>query len=588
MTILWVLSIWAVTQQNAVGQKYLDSYVGCAWDARHRDMKKYYGSGNTIQSCRIKAAKGGYKFFGLQVGHECFAGNTYGSKGFPGADSYCWGGKKGKEKSEERMQQHGSNWMNAVYMTKEQWFTVKKDKSMVRKGTVVGCYWDDRKREYKAKFKNAKKKLVTSTTVNSVQECGKLAVANKMNFFAIQVGKQCFMSKKMFNRYPRYPATFGQNACVKSKPKKVSKQWGNFGGAAWTNAIYFAKPSLYYPAAFWDTIGGDDTIRLVWANAYCLNVQFARYVKGAKIILYHCVNGKAETSANMKWVVTGGKIKVKASPTWCITLPKLAKNQQLVLDKCGAKKAIQDVQMYDDQTVRFKKKMSLGFNVRGGIGSGDKINNRPLQSYPVSSANNEAFLIRAAAPPTPKPTPKPTPAPPLTGLKKAKGWSIAKGKCTIDISSGTPCAVTPNYPKPYSADHSCLVKMTKTKAVKAAKFVTEKYFDVVAVGRVKMHGAHKTKPTFVLAKGVDAIHWTSDFYLEGQGWKLCKTKKPSLKLPGMKKKKRKKGKKSSRKKKNSRKKSGSIKTRRRRWKPNLLRRRRRARRRHTRRRRWRR
>merc|ERR1719410_3276515 len=108
--------------------------------------------------------------------------------------------------------------------------------------------------------------------------------------------------------------------------------------------------------------------------------------------------------------------------------------------------------------------------------------------------------------------------------------------------------------------------MTKTKAVKAAKFVTEKYFDVVAVGRVKMHGAHKTKPTFVLAKGVDAIHWTSDFYLEGQGWKLCKTKKPSLKLPGMKKK-------------NSRKKSGSIKTRRRRWKPNLLRRRRRARRR---------
>jgi len=530
MTTTRLLVLLTVTQIT-VGQNFLDSYLGCAWDAYHRDMKKYYGGGNSIQSCRIKAAKGGYKFFGLQVGHECFAGNAYGSKGFPGADWMCFGGKKIHEKSPERMQQHGSNWMNAVYLTKEQWFTVKKDKSMVRKGTVVGCYWDDRKREYKTKFKNAKNKLVPITTVNSVEECGNLAVANKMNFFAIQVGSQCFMSKKMFNRYPQYPATYGMNACAKSKPKKLSKKWGNFGGSAWTNAIYFAKPSLYYPAAYWDTIGGDDTIRLLWANAYCLNVQGARYFKGAKIILYHCVNGKGQTSANMKWVVTGGKIKVKASPTWCITLPKLAKNYQLVLDKCGAKKTIQDVQMYDDQTVRFKKKMSLGLNARGGIGGGDKLNNRALQSYPVTSANNEAFLIRAAAPPTPKPTPVPTPAPPLTGLKKAKGWSIVKGRCTIDITTGTPCAVSPNYPKQYPAEQSCLVKMKKTKAVKAEKFVTEKYFDVVSIGRIKMDGSLKKKRTVVLPKKVDSIKWTADFYLAGKGWKLCKTKKTKFEIP---------------------------------------------------------
>merc|ERR1719336_2249778 len=143
--------------------------------------------------------------------------------------------------------------------------------------------------------------------------------------------------------------------------------------------------------------------------------------------------------------------------------------------------------------------MEYGFNVFGGIAKGD-IANRYIKTYKVSAANNEAFTIRSKAPPTPKPTPVPTPAPPLTGLKKAKGWSIVKGRCTIDITTGTPCAVSPNYPKQYPAEQSCLVKMKKTKAVKAEKFVTEKYFDVVSIGRIKMDGSLKKKRTVVLPK----------------------------------------------------------------------------------------
>jgi len=256
------------------------------------------------------------------------------------------------------------------------------------------------------------------------------------------------------------------------------------------------------------------------------------------------VNKKGHTSDNMKFEATKGKIRSKASPTWCITLTKPAHQILLVLDKCGAKKVLQDVQLFDDMTIRFTKKMALGFNVNGGIGGGDKINNRNIVSYKVTADNNEAWVIRSSVPPTPKPTPKPTPVPPLSGLKKSRGWDVVKGYkkgkgCTIDISSGVPCAVSPNYPKKYPAEQSCLVKMKKTPAVKAVKFVTEKYFDVVSIGRLNVHGAMKKTRTIVLPKKIDSIKWTADFYLAGKGWKLCKAKKPSLKIPGGKKKKRK-------------------------------------------------
>lgn len=554
MTNNWAFFIFAVTQQIVLGQQVLDSYLGCAWDARHRDMKQHYRRRHTIASCRKAAAKGKFKYFGLQVGHECYAGNTYGSKGYPGADAYCFGGKKPNEPSRERMQQHGSNWINAVYTTKEQWFTLKKDKSMRRKGTFVGCYWDDSSRQLRDKFKVGKKKKKL-TTVSSVEECGKLAVANKMKTFSMQVGTECMMSKKLLARHQRYPATFAIRTCAKSKPKKASKKWGNFGGSNWVNAIYYAKPSLYYPAAYWDAIGGDDTIRPAWASSYCLDVHSAKYKKGQAIVLYHCVDadGKGTVRHNRQFLVTGGKIKCKASPTFCITLPKAKAvgKVPLVLDKCGAKNVVQDIDLFDDMTIRFRKALAIGFNVHGGISGGDGIKGRKLYSYKVDASNNENWLIRASAPPTPKPTPRPTPAPPLSRLKKAKGWAVVKGYqkgkgCTIDISSGVPCAVSPNYPKKYSSENSCLVKMKKTAAVKVDKFITEKYFDTVSIGSIKMDGAMKKKRTIVLPKRVDSIKWISDFYLEGQGWKICKTKKPSLKLPGPKKKKKKKGGKRSR------------------------------------------
>jgi len=173
-------------------------------------------------------------------------------------------------------------------------------------------------------------------------------------------------------------------------------------------------------------------------------------------------------------------------------------------------------------TIRFLDGIEFGFNVWGGIsnGVGDGINLRQIKTYKV------------LAPPTPKPTPAPTPAPKRTGLKKAMGWSIKNGDCTIDISSGVPCAVSPNYPKMYPDDDSCTIKMTKTKTVKPEVFITEKFFDQLKIGGVKMDGQLKAKARIDLKKGVDAIEWSSDFYLAGKGWKICKTNKKQPPTPG--------------------------------------------------------
>jgi len=252
---------------------------------------------------------------------------------------------------------------------------------------------------------------------------------------------------------------------------------------------------------------------------------------------YPCVNSKGQVGDNMKFDVVDGLIKSKKDPKLCISFKgkKMEGSKQITLEKCGAKETFQKIQMFDDMTIRFTGKEEFGFNVFLGIG-GDPAN-RLLKTYKVTASNNEAFLFRTPVPPTPKPTPAPTPSPPKTGLSKALGWSITKGKCTIDITSGVPCAVTPNFPQKYSDDQSCTVKMTKTEAVVPEVFITEKFFDEVKIGDVTLSGQLKKVPSMPLKKGADTIEWTSDFYLAGKGWKICKTTKKKPPMPGKKKKK---------------------------------------------------
>jgi len=158
-------------------------------------------------------------------------------------------------------------------------------------------------------------------------------------------GNECRMSKNMFNHYNIYPPTFGNSACLKNKPHKVSKKWGNYAGGGWINAIYYTKPSLYYPGAYWQSPAGDNTIRLAWANAYCLNIEWAKYQAGSKIMAFRCANANGHVDGNMKFVVQGGLIKSKKDPTLCISYKgkKMETSKYITLEKCGAKETFQKI-----------------------------------------------------------------------------------------------------------------------------------------------------------------------------------------------------------------------------------------------------
>jgi len=124
-----------------------------------------------------------------------------------------------------------------------------KKKAMAAKGHFLGCYWDNCDRAYDDDFKDAKNKKVEVTYVD-VLKTAKLAEKNKMPYFALQAGRECRMMKKRFNTYYKYPPVLGNSTCAKNAPKKASKDWANFGGAGWTNAICYTKKSPYYPGAF--------------------------------------------------------------------------------------------------------------------------------------------------------------------------------------------------------------------------------------------------------------------------------------------------------------------------------------------------
>jgi len=133
---------------------------------------------------------------------------------------------------------------------------------------------------------------------------------------------------------------------------------------------------------------------------------------------------------------------------------------------------------------------------------------------------------------TPKPTPVPTPRPtpiPVKNLVSGGGWKIVKGvkKCTISIENGVkyPCAVSPNYPKPYPREVSCEIQMKKTEYV-SLHGSSEKYFDYLTVSGKEYSGKLKGKK--VAVKG--NAKWTADFYLGTTGWKFCKTTKPKLRI----------------------------------------------------------
>jgi len=141
----------------------------------------------------------------------------------------------------------------------------------------------------------------------------------------------------------------------------------------------------------------------------------------------------------------------------------------------------------------------------------------------IWAANGGKKALIGFFPPTPAPTPVPTP-PPVVNLKTGGGWTINKGDCSINMTTGLPCVVSPNYPKDYGPEQFCNVSVAGFLSFE--QFSTEKWFDYVDAGSDLQYSGD------VKGQGPNAsvLVWSSDFYTEGAGWMICRGKenKPSV------------------------------------------------------------
>jgi len=206
------------------------TFKGCFRDRSNRDFTKFIGRlGNCQPSvCGPRCNRLGYKYFGMQVGTECFCGNSFGKYGHANnCDMKCKGNNS----------KCGGGWANSVYqsnkpinksiaknvVTKITRLVVRarqvvtKAKAVVNKPTVLvinaikkalkkvvkkkkvaptpvakfsylGCYKDNRNRDLN--------KYAGSFSKNRAAFCG--AKCNKLGYqyFGMQVSTQCFCGAK--------------------------------------------------------------------------------------------------------------------------------------------------------------------------------------------------------------------------------------------------------------------------------------------------------------------------------------------------------------------------------------------------------
>jgi len=67
--------------RNSIYKVSGDNYVGCFVDSASRDLPSSVASSGTIESCKSACSAAGFVYAGLQNGHECWCGNSYGNNG---------------------------------------------------------------------------------------------------------------------------------------------------------------------------------------------------------------------------------------------------------------------------------------------------------------------------------------------------------------------------------------------------------------------------------------------------------------------------------------------------------------------------
>uniref|UniRef100_A0A1I8JDN6 WSC domain-containing protein n=1 Tax=Macrostomum lignano TaxID=282301 RepID=A0A1I8JDN6_9PLAT len=184
------------------------SHIGCFVDGRRRDLPTVGGKGSiTVGRCYGLCKKKGFRFFGVQIGKQCWCGNHYGRYGR-------------RDKRECRYQCRGDkttycggSWRNDVYAT-----GLEEHASGV---TLLGCFRDNSKRDLP---------LVHGAGHRTTKAyCLKYCKSRGYRYFGLQAGSACTCGNK-YGSFGRVNAKQCRTRCRGDKRRTC--------GGSWRNSVY--------------------------------------------------------------------------------------------------------------------------------------------------------------------------------------------------------------------------------------------------------------------------------------------------------------------------------------------------------------
>ncbi len=196
----------SIFDEATSGEQTNPTYVGCFKDSAKRVFaheSDVPGSAVSPATCNAWAASKGYKYFGMQVGNQCFGGDKYDTLGkanncnSPVRALTTHSRKKNvglvhfsltwpifipvvrpPQCNGDKKQKCGGGWANSVYKT-----------LVLPTPTYVGCFKDSAKRVF------AHESDVPGASV-SPATCNAWAMSHGYPYFGMQVGNQCFGGDK--------------------------------------------------------------------------------------------------------------------------------------------------------------------------------------------------------------------------------------------------------------------------------------------------------------------------------------------------------------------------------------------------------
>jgi len=99
------------------------------------------------------------------------------------------------------------------------------------------------------------------------------------------------------------------------------------------------------------------------------------------------------------------------------------------------------------------------------------------------------------------------------------GFTLLSGNCTVLAKAGASCVMSPNYPYPYPALHTCSLAVPPTP-LRVVDFDTERGFDFVYVNGEGYSGSGGSS-LYGVTPLDGQIEFTSDGSVEATGFHLC-------------------------------------------------------------------